>query len=235
MAVPATSPGVATGAVASEAISLGPVAPALRLPDIEVQPPFILFHHPSSWMVVEVDGEPRLLPQLSQVAAEPGIGMVDRHGDPSQMIGRKLQRGWTMIPESAATAADTTDGRPGYLRRTQARRGATHHTAWSSWRVVAGRASLVTDQPRYHAWLQALLDRAIVAPPDPAIIERKLDEGRVRLERASGRELRPGSRAAALAEAARDTVEALEALSPAASPESPAARPRKRREAASVE
>lgn len=209
MPVPPTSEIAATGAVASEAVSIGVRAASQKHPDIEIQPPFLYFHHPASWMVVGGDDGPELLPLLSQIAIEPGIGRTDKNGDPSLMIGKKQSKGWTMIPESAARATDTPDGQAGYIRRAQARRGYTHFPAWMSWRSVAGRASVVTNEPGYHAWLRSLLARGIIAPADPAVVERMLDQAKDRLSRAQGRDTKAGTMAARLAAQAAVVVERL--------------------------
>ena len=229
MSVPERFAPPTTGALSSEPVSLGTTAPGQRLPDIEIQPPFMFFHSPASWYVVEGEDGPELLPLLSQIAVEPGIGNTDRFGDPSLMIGKKQSKGWEMIPESAARPADTGDGKGGYLRMTLARRGKTHHTAWSVWRSVAGRATMTTDQPRYLAWLRSLVDRGFVAPADPSIVERMLDEARVRLGRAEQRDTKPGSIAARLAEQARERVTTLEGLSGIEPLPTPDAAPKARR------
>lgn len=218
-----------TGAIASDVASVGTVAPSQRLPDIEIQPPFLMFHSPESWYLVDGEDGPELLPLLSQIPVEAGIGNVDRFGDPSLMIGKKQSKGWTMIPESAARASDTPDGRPGYLRSVQARRGKTHFITWMGWRSVAGRASIVTNDRSYQAWLRSLLERGIIAPCDPAIVERKLDEARVRLGRAEQRDTKPGSIAERLAMQARERVATLEGLAGVEVDEAPAAPPKAKR------
>jgi hypothetical protein len=53
------------------------------------------------------------------------------------------------------------------------------------------------------------MDRGIIAPPDPAVIEAKLDAARERLGRAEQRDAKPGSTAALLVDRARANVEAL--------------------------
>jgi hypothetical protein len=212
MPFPKDASAAMTGEVHSEPVKIGVRAPSQRHPEIEIQPPFLYFHHPASWMVIDGEDGPELLPQLSGIPVEPGVARVDKHGDPALMIGKRQSRGWALIPESAALATDTPDGQAGYIRRSQARRGWTHHAAWMTWRSVAGRASVVTDEPGYHRWLRALVERGIIAPADPAIVARMLDQARDRLARASGRDTKPGSMAAKLAARAEEQVKALEAI-----------------------
>jgi hypothetical protein len=65
------------------------------------------------------------------------------------------------------------------------------------------------DDAGYRRWLASLLDRGIIAAPDPAVVEAKLDAARDRLGRAEQREVKPGSTAERLAEQARANVAAL--------------------------
>lgn len=202
-----------TGTLQGAPVAVGVTTQQGALPDLEPSPKFLFFHHPSSWYVAATEDGPELLPQLSACAVEAGVGRVDRYGDPAGLIGHKTSRGWTMIPEGAATGY-TPDGAPGYCRAIKGRRGTMHVSAWTSVKVLAGRPSMVSDDAGYHRWLRSLTDRGIIAPPSEEIVLAKLESARERLGRAAQRSSATveGSIDHRLAEQARANVEALETL-----------------------
>lgn len=212
MPIETTNP-AASGALSGAPVSVGTTTARGALPNLEPCPKFLYFHHPSAWYVATTDEGPELLPLLSACAVEPGVGRVDRHGDPAGLIGHKTARGWTLIPESAANGY-TPDGAPGYVRAYPGQRGTMHLSAWTTVRVLAGRPTLISDDAAYHRWLRSLVERGIIAPCAPEIAEAKLDAARDTLGRAVQRDgaSTPGSTAARLAETAKANVEALEAI-----------------------
>lgn len=205
------------GTLQGAPVNVGTSTAQGNLPDLgDPAPKFLFFHHPRAWYVAETEDGPELLPMLSPCAVEPGIGRVDRYGDPAGLIGHKTSRGWTLIPESAANNY-TPDGLPGYVRAHQGRRGLVHLSAWSQVRLVAGRASfapLNEGAKGYHAWLRSLIERGIIAPCDPEIVDLKLNDARDRLGRAAERPgvQQPGSNAARLLAQAEANVAALETI-----------------------
>lgn len=202
-----------SGALQGQAVSVGVTTARGALPDLEPSPPFLYFHHPSAWYVANTEDGPEMLPLLSQCAVEPGVGRVDRNGDPAGLIGHKTSRGWTLIPEAAANGY-TPDGLPGYVRAHQGKKGLMHLPAWATVRVLAGRPTLGSDELRYHAFLRSLITRGIVAPPAPEIVEAKLEAARDTLGRAAMRDgaTTEGSTAKRLLDNAKANVEALETI-----------------------
>lgn len=232
MPIETTNP-APSGALSGAPVSVGVTTERGALPNLEPSPKFLYFHHPAAWYVATTEEGAELLPLLSQCAVEPGVGRVDRHGDPAGLIGHKTARGWTLIPESAANG-HTPDGAPGYVRAYPGQRGTMHMSAWTTVRVLAGRPTLISDEAAYHRWLRSLVERGIIAPCAPEIAEAKLDAARDTLGRAVQRDgaSTPGSTAHRLAETAKGNVEALEAIVSGAAPAPKAKKAPKAKEAA---
>lgn len=197
------------GRVAGEAVMVGERSGRELLPQIQPSPPFLLQHHPYQWNLITEGNRPELLPVLSPLVVEPGVGNVDEFNDPSAAITDARRRGWIVLPQEACKASDTPDGRPGYVRRLRVRAGWVHHTPWASWRILAGRAIPESDQKGYNAWLRRLMADGTIAPPDPSVLERMLKDAERRLQRAMSRDTRGNATAAALAERADRQVNGL--------------------------
>jgi hypothetical protein len=201
--------GGADGRVAGEAVVVGERSGRELLPLIQPSPPFLLQHHPNQWNLIFEGDRPELLPVLSPLVVEPGVGNVDEFGDPSAAITDARRRGWIVLPQDACKASDTPDSKPGYVRRLRVRGGWLHHTPWASWRILAGRALPESDQKGYNAWLRRLMADGTITPPDPAVLERMLRDAETRLQRAQSRDTRSNAAAAALAERAGRQVDGL--------------------------
>lgn len=199
------------GRVAGDAVLVGDRSGRDALPPLQSAPPFLLQHHPHQWHLVLSGERPELLPALSPLVLEPGVGNVDEYGDPSAAITDARRRGWVAISQDACKASDTPDGKPGYVRRLRVRGGWHHHMPWVSWRLLAGRAVLERDEKGYHAWLRRLVADGTIAPPDPAVLERMLHDAEARLRRAASRDGRNAT-AAALTDQAQQRLERLRAV-----------------------
>lgn len=152
-------------------------ARAAQFAKSEMEPAFLLFHHPRRWQL-DADGQP--IPALAKMAIEPGIGGVDARGNYSIARAQREQAGETMIVEVAARATDTPDGQPGYVRRTLTAAGPYFHSAWERINVVDGEGRLEQLDPAgYRRWLRALVERGVI----PDVSERTVTRLRETLER----------------------------------------------------
>lgn len=152
-------------------------AKAARFAPSEMEPPFVLFHHPRRW---QLDGDGLPIPSFAKMAIEPGIGGVDSRGNWGAARAQREQAGEIMIPETAATASDTPDGAPGYVRRTVTGSGAYFHTAWERIVVLDGEGKVEQVDPAgYRKWLTALATRGII----PDISDRTIARLTETLER----------------------------------------------------
>ena len=166
-------------------VDVGRVSGAKRLPQ---DPPFVFVHHPNKW----IRAGSELLPKLDKKAIEPGIGNTDEYGNPALGLGLRANEGWVRIRAEHARAEDTPDGREGYLRSYPVRKGTLHLCAWEQVRPLGKRYLSKPATESYYAWLRALVERGVVRPPDPSIVEAMLDSATDRLDRASSRDLRIG-------------------------------------------
>lgn len=200
------------GTHAGQAVIVGERSARDSLPLIQPERPFLLRHHPTHWNVVTGQGgRVELLPALSTMVVEPGVGNVDEYGNADAAITIGRRDGWVLIPQSACTPQDTPDRAAGYVRRLRVRGGWHHHTPWSSWRMLAGRPVLQVDEAGYHAWLRRLVAEGIVPAIDPAVVERKILDAEARLVRASSRDTERNATAARLRDQAAVRLEALQA------------------------
>jgi len=152
-------------------------AKSARFAASEMEPPFVLFHHPRRW---QLDGDGLPIPSLAKMAIEPGVGGVDARGNWSIARAQREQNGESMIPETSATAADTPDGRPGYVRRTLTGAGPYFHTAWERIVVTDGEGKVEqVDAAGYRRWLIALVARGVI----PDISDRTIVRLQETLER----------------------------------------------------
>ena len=152
-------------------------AKSARFAPSEMEPPFVLFHHPRRW---QLDGDGLPIPSLAKMAIEPGVGGVDARGNWSFARAQREQNGESMIPESAATATDTPDGKPGYVRRTMTAAGPYFHTAWERIVVTDGEGKVEqVDAAGYRKWLTALASRGVT----PGISDRTITRLQETLDR----------------------------------------------------
>lgn len=176
------------GKVEANPILVGSVSARDQLPDIEIAPKFLMFHHPLQWCVTLGEDGPILLPMVQHVSIEGGVNNVDEFGDPGVLITNKRKAGWILIDEALATTEDTPDGKSGYVRAIKARKGMTHTSAWQTVKIVAGMASKTHHKNSYQKWLLKLVDNEKIPAPDPAIVERLLEQARNREQRAGSRD-----------------------------------------------
>ena len=162
--MPILSSGDAAGALLPPGQSFGQAGL-----NVDAEPDFYLRHHPLSW-AVDADGE--LVPVLDKLHKVPGLNCVDRHGDTTLAEAISAREGWTLIPLAAAEKTDTPDGRPGYVRGyPTARGGVAWVAAWQTPESIGGKVVWRSDQIGYRAWLKALVERGVIAPPSDVVIE----------------------------------------------------------------
>jgi len=201
------------GETRSEAVVVGTTGAANRLPRMDPTPAFLVATHPRQWIVVESNGKLELLPQLVELAIEPGIGDCDEYGNPDKMIRARENKGFIVLKQEWAKASDTPDGQSGYVRRFQVQKGHVHHMAWTKYRNVAGQMILERDEKSYHAWLRRLLAEGLLPAPDSSVIEAMLIRARERQDRANSRDTKGNALAAKLADQANKAVFSLEEIS----------------------
>jgi hypothetical protein len=161
------------------------------------EPPFLLFHHPFRWVQ---DAEGRLMPSLKRLPIEPGTNGVDARGDYTVAVAAQVKRGWRLIPERECRATDTPDSRPGYVRRRRVARGYVHFYPWERIQMIGGREVVrCFDREGHRAWLDALVERGIIDPPNELVIDQLRARCNASLDQRSGDDSRGASRAVKLA------------------------------------
>lgn len=142
---------------------LDPLAPGGQsLPAVRPRPPVQLFYGVGQWTAS--DGH--LLPVVEALQVLPGLDGVERSGSLATAVAVRSERGRQPIPQDWATAEDTPDGQPGYLRAMPVRGGTYHYLAWDQPQVTRrGTLSDRGDPAAYRHWLQELVRRGRIPPP----------------------------------------------------------------------
>lgn len=157
-------------------------------------------HHPRSWEVVDMDGEPVLLPLLAPMFLEPGVNLVktrrkDSTDDPTyDTLKRAEQSGCTVLdPNEPVPASCLPKGVPagGYRRRIRCRdtrtlREGYHYT--SCWDVPVRTPPgeplrFVFDRDSYNRWRLHLVKSGTIEPVLPVVVEDMKREAGRRLRR----------------------------------------------------
>ena len=173
----------------------------------EPSPPFVLFHGPRRF---QLDAEGVVIPSLSKMSIEPGVGGVTASGKWANARAGREEGGEVMIPESACVAADTPDGHPGYVRRTMTASGPYFHTPWERLEVHAGQGVIVShDQPGYRKWLAALVTRGVIDPVHPAVVRVLRDQVEATLVASSERKSHAASVTVKMCEAQLKGLDAI--------------------------
>lgn len=149
---------------------------AMRNPD----PVFTLRHHHAGWVT---DDEGNLVPVLHSVFHEPGVDLVNLHGDVSGNHTQGVKEGWVYLEDRDAQESDTPDGIAGYLREWECEGGKVHHTtAWQSVEILpGGELRWQTDQKSYREWLGRLVERGRISRPSRELVENLIDEAQQRV------------------------------------------------------
>ena len=132
----------------------------VHYPRLSTRPPVLLMAHPERWTVL--DGV--VVPQLGKFPLQAGIGRVTqlRDGRYSMLEGKAAleSQGWTIIP------VDVDGPGTSYLREVAP---GVYVTAWEQ--TFAGSAHIEPDLAGYVAWLSGLMERGVLAPPAPYVLE----------------------------------------------------------------
>ena len=147
-------------------------------------PKFLFMHHPNTWDLVETSDGWEVLPMLTKFQLIPGLNGVKHSAggaiDSTAARASFMDRGWTFIDNKAA-------GNDGYLREYEGSSGPIYVDKWSTPRTLGhgGRARVVwdSDVEGYNDFRRSLLESGIIAKPDPAALDLKIELLRKRVER----------------------------------------------------
>ena len=82
-------------------------------------------------------------------------------------VAEQARQGWQIIPH------DVIEG--GYVRVHDCQQGELHLSRWETPQVVGGRkVPSKVDVEGYYAFVRGLVERGIIGPPHPSIIEGKI-------------------------------------------------------------
>lgn len=128
--------------------------------------PYFLMHHPLSWEMVKHKDKFVWVPQFSQLSETPGVNGVEDtpQGPDSRMSRIKLMEGgYTFIErgEGYLTRYPTTDGAYYYCNR------------FCTPKIIGDEVFWNMDLEGWNEWRLSLLERGIVAMPEPEIIQGK--------------------------------------------------------------
>ena len=199
---------IARPAAGTRAVEIhAPSSGSVQRTRYESSPRFLLTWAPKRY---QLDVEGRVFPQLGKLYLQPGLNGVDSKGGWAMAKVLQEERGRIVLMPETATAEDTPDGLPGYLRATKTAAGEHYHTAWERLEVHAGDGVIVPIDPDgYRAWLSALEDRGVLPPIHRRVIERLRHQAQTALENASSRKSVGAARTVQMAE---KQIAALDAL-----------------------
>lgn len=140
------------------------------------RPMFTFVWHPNRGYEL-VDG--KFLPILELFPHAPGVNNVRKNGDATYALSRQMQKGWIVVPATAATPEDTPDKGPGYIRAWPGDRGTHHEHAWITYTGSHGRWTRHIHHESFAAWRARLLERGVL----PAIDAAGIDNLRERMHR----------------------------------------------------
>lgn len=128
---------------------------AASLPNKQPEPDFIFFHNPARWDVFEyADGTQELLPILSKLKLDPGVGGVTETGDPTLAKAARMRKGEIEIPRNY--------GPDDYVQRLKVRNGWLYHERW---RQFLRNGSQIIERVDTDGFLHFLHDVAATLPP----------------------------------------------------------------------
>lgn len=160
------------GTLESEATSAPQTAASL--PNIAPEPDFIYFHNPSRWDVFAYsDGTQELLPILSKLKLDPGVGGVTGTGDYTLAKAARMRKGEVEIPRNY--------GEDDYVQRLRVRNGWLYHDRS---RKFLRNGSQIVERVDYDGYLRFLHEVAkTLAPPLPEVLEGRAELYRAKLVR----------------------------------------------------
>lgn len=159
-------------------VSLSKVNKAALL-QVNPNAPFLLRHLPDAWFagMVERDGErvPYILPRLKPLplvgganGVKSGAGSED---PPDYLLPERKLKGKGGVLLDAPHLVDE------YLREhacqgpKSKQKGSFYCTSWDGPKVVAGKFRMDFDELGYNTWLLSLVERGVIAPPEPEIVD----------------------------------------------------------------
>lgn len=160
---PASSEAAPVGGLSLRDLGVADGIGPSELPRLDPQPAALIMVHPERWCVLE--GE--VVPLVGRLPIEGGVGNV-KVIDPklgtlsiAMAVAIKEKRGWKVLMPDI-------DG-PGTSYLYQAAPG-VFLTKWET--AHAGSSIVSADRPGFVKWLRSLIDRRIIKPPAPYVLER---------------------------------------------------------------
>lgn len=184
---------------------------AASLPNIKPEPDFIFFVNPARWDIHEYsDGTQELLPTLSKLKLDPGVGGVTETGDYTYAKARRMRDGQIEVPRMY--------GPDDYVAKLRVRSGWLFHERW---RKFIPNGSQIVERHReaeHDAFLHFLHDVCAgnwpalpsgIPAPIPEVIEGRQELYRAKLIR-QVEQAGTNPMKAASAEATQARIEALQ-------------------------
>ena len=140
--------------------------------------PFFLLHHPNQWELIQEEGkEPEWLPSFSTLKEIPGVQGVKQHpkggADSRQARVDAMDRGFLVIDRDL-----------GYLTRWPCKGGGFYYDLiFTNPKEVAGRVLWKTDSLAFNEFKRSLVESGYIDPPDPDILDLKIDDIKNRIGR----------------------------------------------------
>ena len=148
------------------------------------RPMFTLCWHPNRGYEL-IDG--RFVPLLAEFPHSPGVNNVRKNGEATYALARHQQKGWVIVPPTAATSTDTPDNGAGYVRAYPGQRGTHHEHAWVSWSGAGDRWTRQIDEAGWAAWRWSLVERGLLPAIDAAGLEAMREDLHKQRDRFAGR------------------------------------------------
>lgn len=147
---------------------------AATLPNQPPEPDFIYFANPARWDVFEwSNGTQELLPVLSKLKLEAGVGGVTETGDYALARAARMRKGEIEIPRNY--------GPDDYVQRLKVRNGWLYHERWRSF---LRNGSQVIERQDPDGYLGFLHEVAKTLPtPIPEVLEGRQELYRAKLQR----------------------------------------------------
>ena len=130
------------------------------------RPMFTLCWHPNRGYEL-IDG--RFVPLLAEFPHAPGVNNVRKNGEATYALARHQQKGWVIVPPTAATSTDTPDN------------------AWVSWSGGGDVWTRTIDEDGWAAWRFSLVERGLLPAIDAAGLEAMREDLHKQRDRYAGR------------------------------------------------
>ena len=183
-----------------------PEAPKLaaNLPPLPPEPDFIYMASPRKWDVYTwSDGTQELLPQLSKLKLEPGLGGVSETGDITLALVAKRRKGLVEVPRKYGSDED-------YVRMFDVQKGKLFVERWRTFVPNGAGVAQRVDTDGYLTFLRWVA-ATILPEPLPEVLEGRQELYRARLERQQEAAARNPARAVDVART-EEKIEAIDAF-----------------------